>query len=106
MIEKTNGRPKKQQSRPLILERLRSKVSRQVNMSAATADKLEKYVNWACDAEGADKAEAQILTLDQALGDFFRRDKLFIDHLESLEDKTSPGIASHPIPTRIAGAGT
>ena len=88
------GRPsKKEQSRPLIFARVRSRVSRQVSMSAKTATTLDRYVKWAAAAVGADEDEALTLTMDQAIEDFAKRDKLF---QESLEDPTETGSATHP----------
>jgi hypothetical protein len=73
------GRPKKEQTKPLIFEHARSRVTRQVSMSAKTADDLSRYVAWAAGAAGADEQDAMTLTMDQALGQFFQRDKLFKD---------------------------
>ena len=101
MNEQTKGRPKKfQQSRPLIFQRVRSKVTTPIPMSAGTAETLKRYVAWAAGQEGADEDEALILTVDQALGEFFKRDKLF---MESLEDKTNPGISTTATPPRTPG---
>lgn len=82
------GRPKKEQTKPLIFERVRSRTVRQVSMSAKTAEDLTRYVTWAASEVGADEDEALTLTLDQALGQFFQRDRLF---QESLDDKTEGG---------------
>jgi len=83
------GRPgKKEQTRPMIYERARSRVTRQLSMSAKTAENLDRYVMWAAAEVGAEEDEALVLTVDQALEQFFQRDKLFQD---SLEDKTAAG---------------
>lgn len=82
------GRPKKEQTRPLIFEHARSRVTRQVTMSAKTADDLGRYVAWAAAAADADEQDAMTLTMDQALGQFLQRDKLF---KESTEDRTDAG---------------
>ena len=71
------GRPKRKHMRPLIFERVRSRVTRQVRMSAKTNKDLDLYVTWASAQVGANKEEAVLLTIDQALGRFFQRDKLF-----------------------------
>lgn len=89
MAQGKTGRPgKKEQTRPMIYERARSRVARQVSMSAKTAENLDRYVMWAAEEVGAEKDEAMLLTVDQALEQFFQRDKLFQD---SLEDKTESG---------------
>ncbi len=82
------GRPKKEQTKPLIFEHARSRVTRQVSMSAKTADDLARYVTWAAGAADADEQDAMTLTMDQALGQFFQRDKLFQD---IGDDKTDAG---------------
>ena len=82
------GRPKKEQTKPLIFEHVRSRVTRQVSMSAKTADDLGRYIAWAAAAAGADEQDAMTLTMDQALGQFFQRDKLF---KELGEDRTDAG---------------
>ena len=71
-------------------------------MSATTADMLENYVTWAAGCAGADKAEALILTADQAFGKFFKRDKLY---LESLDENPSPGVSNPSTPHRAPGGG-
>ena len=89
MSQSKIGRPgKKEQTRPMIYERARSRVARQVSMSAKTAENLDRYVMWAAAEVGAEQDEALVLTVDQALEQFFQRDKLFQD---SLEDKTEAG---------------
>jgi len=84
------GRPEKKQVRPLIFERVRSRVSREVTMSAKTAASLDRYVKWAAAAAEEDEDEALTLTMDQAIGQFLQRDRLF---QESLEDRTETGNA-------------
>lgn len=88
--ETKTGRPKKEQTKPLIFEHARSRVTREVTMSAKTADDLGRYVAWAAAAADADEQDAMTLTMDQALGQFFQRDKLF---KEVGDDKTDAGAA-------------
>jgi hypothetical protein len=90
--EKKKGRPEKPaQTRPLIFERARSRVTRPVSMSAKTADDLARYVAWAANTVGADEDEAMTLTLDQAIGQFLQRDKLFQDSLKERPDDEGAG---------------
>ena len=103
---KKPGRPEKKQVRPLIFERVRSRVSRQVTMSAKTAASLDRYVKWAAAAAEEDEDEALTLTMDQAIGQFLQRDRLF---QESLEDRTETGnaiqgSAPHAATPLVAGA--
>jgi hypothetical protein len=57
-------------------------------MSAKTADELGRYIAWAAAAADADEQDAMTLTMDQALGQFFQRDKLF---KEVVDDRTDAG---------------
>lgn len=82
------GRPKKQQTRPLIFERTHGRVERTINMSPKTAADLDRYVGWAAAQVGAKVEEALTLTADQAFALWFQRDQLF---QESLEDRTESG---------------
>ena len=93
------GRPKKEQTKPLIFEHVRSRVTRQVSMSAKTADELGRYVAWAAAAADADEQDAMTLTMDHALGQFFQRDKLF---KEVVEDRTDAGGANVESATKSA----
>jgi hypothetical protein len=95
------GRPKKEQTKPLIFERIRSRVTRPVSMSAKTGEDLDRYVAWAAGQVGAKEEEALALTMDQALGQFFQRDKLFQDRLD---DKTERGNGSGGKPSATTGA--
>jgi hypothetical protein len=96
------GRPgKKDQTRPLIFERVRSRVTRQVSMSAKTGEDLDRYIMWAAAAVGADEEEAMLLTMDKALTQFFQRDKLF---QESVDGKKKDGSGSSAGPTAASPA--
>ncbi len=95
MSEKKRGRPKKQQqTKPLIFERSHGRVERTVSMSPYTAAQLDRYVAWAAAEVGAQEDEAMMLTIDQALTSWFRRDQLF---RKCAEDKTETGTCSAPI---------
>ena len=102
MNEKTVNGKQRKQDRPLIFQKFKSKISKQIPMSAKTAEMLENYVTWAAGCAGADKDEALILTADQAFGEFFKRDKLF---LESLDENTNPGISNPSTTSRAPGGG-
>ena len=88
MAQAKQGRPKKEQTKPLIFERIRSKVSRALSMSAKTSEDLDRYVTWAAAEVGAEEDEALTLTIDQAIAQFLQRDKLF---QESQDDRTESG---------------
>jgi hypothetical protein len=73
-------------------------------MSAHTAEMLKRYVAWSMpwstEKEGAKEEELTILAADLAFGELFKRDKLF---MESLDDKTNPGISTTSTTPRTSG---
>ena len=81
------GRSKQEQTKPIIFERFRSRVTRQLRMSAKTAADLDRYIEWACAEVDAEAHEALTLVLDQALAQLFQRDKLFQDALKEKEER-------------------
>jgi hypothetical protein len=83
MAKNGKGRPRKTgQTKPLIFDTIRSRVTRQLTMSAKTAQLLQNYVEWAAEYAEEAKEDAEILLLDKALGQFIERDVLFQEHLE------------------------
>ena len=90
MADKTKGRPKTEQNRPLIFQRGRTRVVREIPISSRIAETLDRYVEWAALQVDADKEETLTLTIEQALELLFRKDRLF---QESIEDSTETGIA-------------
>ena len=89
MADKTKVRPKTDQNRPLIFQRARTRVVREIPLSGKTAETLDRYVEWAALQVDADKEETMTLTIEQALELLFKKDRLF---QESIEDSTETGI--------------
>ena len=90
MADKTRGRPKNDQTRPLIFQRARTRVVREIPISAKVAATLDRYVEWAALQVNADKEETLTVTIEQALELLFKKDRLF---RESIEDSTEPGMS-------------
>lgn len=84
-MSNSQGRRKQEQTVPLIFERVRSRVTREVTMPAKIAEDLSRYIEWACDKVGADHDEAMTLVMEQALSQFFQRDRLFQDEGRATE---------------------
>ena len=82
MANKPKGRPKTDHSRPLIFQRARSRVVREIPLSGKTAATLDRYVEWAALQAGADKEETLTLTIEKALELLFKKDRLFQDSIE------------------------
>ncbi len=90
------GRRKQEQTVPLIFERVRSRVTREVSMPAKTAHDLARYMEWACQAVGADRDEAMTLIMEQALGQFFQRDRLFQEVVKARPEVNKGREAARP----------
>lgn len=81
------GRPRvPPQTMPLIVSNARSRVTEKVVMSAPTARDLRGYVEWASSKIGIPQDEAMILLLDRALGEFFKKDRLWLEYREQVLD--------------------
>jgi hypothetical protein len=88
MADKTKSRPNTDQDRPLIFQRARTRVSREISISAKAAEMLDRYVEWAALQVDADKEETMTLTIEQALELLFKKDRLF---QESIGEATETG---------------
>jgi hypothetical protein len=70
------GRPKTRvQTGPLVLEGERERVKFELEISTETADELRNYVRWVAQASAPQSADSR--TVDFALRDLFRRDRLW-----------------------------
>lgn len=90
MADKTKGRPKTDQNRPLIFQRARTRVVREISISAKTAATLDRYVEWAALQAGAEKEETLTLTIEKALELLFKKDRLFQDSIENSTEAGTP----------------
>ena len=101
-MSSNQGRRKQEQTVPLIFERVRSRVTCEVSMPAKIAKDLNRYIEWACDKVSANRDEAMTLVMEQALGQFFGRDRLFQDELragETSAPKPPASVATRGAPT-------
>ena len=104
----------KEQTRPLIFEKTRSRVTRSVIMPAKTGDDLDRYIEWASKAVGADSDEAMTLVMEHALGQFFARDRLFQEVLRARDDEertkgpatTGTAAGAKPAPITVGKGGS
>jgi hypothetical protein len=107
----SNKQSRRNQTVPLIFEKVRSRVTREVSMPAKTGDDLDRYIEWASKAVGADPDEAMTLVMEHALGQFFARDRLFQEVLRTRDDEergptiTAGAAGSRPAPS-TGGKGT
>ena len=110
-MSNNQGRRRQEQTVPLIFERVRSRVTREVSMPAKTGEDLDRYIEWACEEVGAVPDEAMCLVMEHALGQFFQRDKLFQDARRAREDadrskeSARPAAPATPAPSSTPAAG-
>ena len=72
------GRPKATpQSGPLVLEGGRARVTLELEIAEATADELKEYTRWVELSSAVGTKDALFRTVDFALRDVFRRDRLW-----------------------------
>src|SRR5580704_375041 len=75
---KKRGRPKAQpQSGPLVLEGDRAHVKMEIEMPETTADELKEYARWVELSSSVATKDALAKTVDFALRDVFKRDRLW-----------------------------
>jgi hypothetical protein len=72
------GRPKASpQTGPLVLEGGRARVKMELEIADTTADELKEYARWVELSSAAVTKDALFTTVDFALRDVFRRDRLW-----------------------------
>jgi hypothetical protein len=72
------GRPKAlPQTGPLVLEGCRVRVKIEIEIPEATADELQDYARWVELSSSVATKDALFATVDYALRDVFRRDRLW-----------------------------
>ena len=69
--------PAPPQTLPLFLHQVRTRVKRQVVISSYTARELRSYVSWAARVTLMSAEEVMARTVDHALAEHFKRDKLW-----------------------------
>ena len=75
--KKNLGRPRLEQTLPLILSQTRSKVLREYPVEAPIAQLIEDYAAWASEAGGVSREEAKLLLIGRSVDAFTRKDALF-----------------------------
>ena len=72
------GRPKASpQTGPLVLSERRTRTKVEIEIGAETADELAEYVRWVETSQGMATADARAATVEFALRDVFKRDRLW-----------------------------
>jgi len=87
---KKPGRPKAEQTLPLILAQHRPKVVREYTLEAPVAQMIEDYASWAADAAGLSCDEARMLLIGRAVDAFIRKDGLYRRHIQTHKGDKQP----------------
>jgi hypothetical protein len=91
------GRPKASpQTGPLVLEEDRRRVKIEVEISEPTADELNEYARWVELSAAVTTADAFSKTVQYALREVFRRDRVWQERRRSNARPPSPAPASIP----------
>lgn len=76
------GRPKAEQTLPLIFSQTRTKVVREFTLETSTAQQIEYYVSWAAETGGISKDEARLLLIGRSIEAFVKKDRLYSGYLQ------------------------
>ena len=76
------GRPRVEQTLPLILAQNRPKVVREYTLEAPVAQLIEDYASWAAGTGGISSDEARMLLIGRSVDAFIRKDVLYRRHIQ------------------------
>ena len=93
------GRPKAiAQTGPLVLESSRARAKIEVELSEATAEELTEYARWVELSGSMATKDALFATVDYALHEIFRRDRLWQDRRRKGGEPAQAPISAAPPP--------
>jgi hypothetical protein len=96
------GRPKaSEQTGPLVLSERRARAKIEIEMPADVAEDFAKYVRWVEVSEGMSTADARAATVEFALRNVFKRDRLWQEWRRK-DERDDPEQA--PAPTTMRSA--
>jgi hypothetical protein len=81
------GRPRAEQTLPLIFAQNRPKVVREFSLEAPVAQLIEDYAEWASETGGISKDEAKVLLIGRSIDAFVRKDRLYSQFLQDRKRK-------------------
>jgi hypothetical protein len=91
------GRPKAiPQSGPLVLEGSRARVKIEIEIPEATADELKEYARWVELSSSVATKDALLTTIDYALCEVFKRDRLWQERRRKGAEPTTAAISASP----------
>ena len=95
------GRPKTSpQTGPLVLSERRTRTKIEIEIGSESAEELAEYVRWVETSEGMSTADARVATIEFALRNVFKRDRLWQEHRRGgeVEPPRQPAHAPEPTP--------
>ena len=84
------GRPRSEQTLPLILAQNRPKVVREFTLEASVSQLIEDYTSWAAETAGISSEEARMLLIGRSVDAFIRKDVLFRHHIQDQKGSKQP----------------
>jgi hypothetical protein len=94
---KRRGRPKAQpQTGPLVLEGSHARVKIEIEIPEGTADELKEYARWVELSSAATTTDAMVATVDYALRDVFKRDRLWQEQRRKGAESGPPRVPKAP----------
>jgi len=102
--KKRVGRPKSEaRTGPLVLDEPKSRQKTEIELTTATASEFAGYAAWVEMSSSLNTADAKSATVEFALRDLFRRDRVWREQ-QSAAARRSP--ASAPAPASVAARPT
>ena len=93
------GRPKGiPQTGPLVLEGSRARAKIEVELPEATAEELHEYARWVELSGSMATKDALVATVDYALHEVFRRDRLWQERRRKGAEPAQAPISAAPLP--------
>ncbi len=105
MSKRRVGRPKASaQTGPLVLSERRARMKVEVDIGAEVAEELAEYVRWVEVSEAMSTAEARAATVEFALRNVFKRDRLWHEWRRKREGGNGRGTSSADTATQLPQA--
>ena len=101
--KKRVGRPKSEpRTGPLVLDELKSRQKAEIELTMATASEFAEDAAWVETSSSLNTADAKAATIEFALRDLFRRDRVWQERQRALARETSAPTAANghrPLPS-------
>jgi hypothetical protein len=104
--KKRVGRPKSEaRTGPLVLDEPKSRQKTEIELTTATASEFAEYAAWVEMSSSLNTADAKSKTVEFALRDLFRRDRLWREQKSAAAPRSpAAALAAAPVAARPAAA--